>query len=408
MSFLHLDLANMFVGLSKDEISSLSEKILRADERLIKLRASGKGGFFDLPFDRAGVKNIEQKAKTVQKKFKRLVVIGIGGSNLGTRAIWQAVPGKKMSLVFLDNPEPESVAAVLNLSGKEWKKTAVNVVSESGSTLETLANFMIVREKLIRVVGLEKHKANIFITTNKGNKFEAWAKQQGYTIFEHPKNIGGRFSVLSEVGLFPAACGGVPIAKLLAGARSVDSLDAAKFAGLQYLSCRAGKHIQVLMPYCDHLVHFANWYRQLWAESLGKKGLGPTPMAALGTIDQHSQIQLFNEGPNDKTITFIEVEKFGTRIKVPKGLPGFEYAAGKDLSQIMRAELAGTIGALTKNKRPNATISIRSVSPEALGTLFQFFMIATAYAGEFFGVNAYNQPGVEEGKRLARRVLEKG
>jgi len=407
MSLLQFDFVNMFVGLSKDEISSLSGKILKADRRLKELRVSKREGFFDLPFDTAGLKAIEQKAKEVQKKFKRLIVIGIGGSDLGARAIWQAIPGKKMELVFLSNPDPDTVSTVLNLSAKEWKKTAINIVSKSGSTLETMVNFMITRDRLIRAVGIKKHCAHIFVTTDKGSKLDVWSKKQSYEVLEHPKNVGGRFAVLSTVGLFPAACGGVLVAKLLAGARAVETLDAAKFAGLQYLSFQTGKHINVLMPYCDHLAYFANWYRQLWAESLGKKTTGPTPIAALGTIDQHSQIQLYNEGPNNKTITFIKVEKFGARVKVPRGMPGLEYVAGKNLATIINAEIHGTIGALTKNKRPNATISIRSVSPEALGALFQFFMIATAYAGEFFGVNAYNQPGVEEGKRLARGLLEK-
>lgn len=407
MSFLSLELANMFVGLPKDGVKNLAEKIKKADERLKKLRASGREGFFDLPFDTTGLKLIEQKAKEVQKKFKRLLVIGIGGSDLGARAIWRATPGKKMELVFLSNPDPETVAAILGLSGKEWKKTAINVVCKSGSTLETLVNFMTVRERLIRVVGLDKHKAHIFATTDKGSKLESWAKKQGYEILEYPKNVGGRFSVLSVVGLFPAACGGVPVAKLLAGARAINDVEAAKFAGLQYLSYLVGRRVHVLMPYSDRLEQFTRWYRQLWAESLGKKGQGPTPVAALGTVDQHSQIQLYNNGPDDKTITFVSVEKFEARVKIPKGLPGFEYAAGKDLAKIMRVELEGTAEALTKNKRPNATISIRSVSPESLGALFQFFMIATAFAGEFFGVNAYSQSGVEEGKKLARRLLEK-
>lgn len=407
MALIQFEFANMFIGLPKEEINNLAEKIKRADERLEKLRASGRQGFFDLPFDAAALKDIQEKAKIVQKKFERLIVIGIGGSDLGARAIWQAIPGKKMELVFLSNPDPDTVTAILNMSSREWKKTAINIVSKSGSTLETMVNFMIVRERLIRAVGLDKHRAHIFVTTDPKSKFEDWATKEGYEVLEHPKNVGGRFSVLSTVGLFPAACGGLPVAKLLAGARSVDLSEAAKFAGLQYLSYLVGRKIHVLMPYSDRLVCFADWYRQLWAESLGKKGLGPTPVAALGTVDQHSQIQLYNDGPDDKTVTFIRVEKFGARVRIPKGMPGLEYAAGKDLSAIMRAELEGTIGALTKRKRPNATVSIRSVSPETLGALFHFFILATAYLGEFFGVDAYNQPGVEEGKRLAKVFLEK-
>jgi len=147
-------------------------------------------------------------------------------------------------------------------------------------------------------------------------------------------------------------------------------------------------------------------FRQLWAESLGKNKTGPTPIAALGAVDQHSEIQLYNEGPDNKTFTFIKIEKTNTDFKVLKILPGLKYAAGKTFTQILHAELHGTAAALTKNQRPNTTISIPSLSPESLGALFQFFMVATAFAGELFRVNAYNQPGVEEGKRITKEELK--
>ena len=405
MSLIKFDSTNLLIGISKKDLAGLKNKIKQADQVIEKLFTSEEQGFFTLPFDNVGLKFIEARAKAVQNKFKRLIVIGIGGSDLGARAIWHALPGKKMELVFLSNPDPDTVSEVLKLSTKEWKKTAINVVSKSGTTMETLVNFMVVRERLIKAVGKTEHVKHVFVTTEIDSPLSDWSQKQGYEVLPHPKNVGGRFSVLSIVGLFPVACGGVDIKRLLQGAANFDYSVAAQFATLQYLNFKKGRTINVLMPYSDRLNRLPFWFRQLWAESLGKDGTGPTPIAALGAVDQHSEIQLYNDGPNNKTITFIKVEKNSATIKVPKGLPDLEYAAGKDFSQILHAELHGTAAALTKNQRPNAVISIPSISPEALGSLFQFFMVATAYAGELFGVNAYNQPGVEAGKQLIRKEL---
>jgi glucose-6-phosphate isomerase len=170
------------------------------------------------------------------------------------------------------------------------------------------------------------------------------------------------------------------------------------------------------MPYSSRLRELGQWYRQIWAESLGKKTnlagdtihAGPTPIAALGATDQHSQIQLYNEGPNNKTVTFIKVAKFDSALKVPESaglVPGLKFLSGTKLQKIIHAELAGTAESLRSNKRPNGTLTIPEVSPEAVGALFMFFEIATAMAGYLYGINPYDQPGVEEGKAIARRLL---
>ena len=402
---IFFDPTNMFVGISKTELRKLQPKLKFAQKKIKHLQISGEQGFFDLPFDTVNLKKIEKLAKEVQKKFSRLIVIGIGGSDLGARAIWQACPGNKMELRFLSNPDPDTVSEVLNLTAEEWKKTALNIVSKSGSTLETMSNFLVARDRLIKVIGKDSHKAHIYITTDPGSKLESWGLEQGYKVLEHPKNVGGRFSVLSIVGLFPVACGGVRISEILAGAREVSESEAAKFAVLNFLAYQKGKKIQVLMPYADRLLNFSFWYRQLWAESLGKDGIGPTPLTTSGAVDQHSQIQLFNDGPNDKSITFIKVEKFFHKLKVPKGFPGLEFAAEKDFAEILHAELLGTAEVLTKKKRLNNIITVPNLSPKSIGALLQFFILATAYSGELYGVNTYNQPGVEEGKRIAREEL---
>lgn len=408
MPFIKFDFTNLSIGVTKKDLLALKNKIQQSDETIEKLRVSGEQGFLTLPFDTAGLKFIEAKARVVQKKFKRLIVIGIGGSDLGARAIWRALPNKKIELVFLSNPDPDTITEVTNLSMAEWKKTAINVVTKSGTTLETLSNFMIVRQRLIKALGKAEHSKHVLITTEVDSPLATWSRKQGYEILPHPKNVGGRFSVLSIVGLFPAACGGIDIKKMLLGARSVNFSEAAKFAALQYLNYQKGRTINVLMPYSDRLNRLPFWFRQLWAESLGKNGLGPTPVAALGAVDQHSEIQLYNDGPDNKTITFIEIENFSSTIKIPGVLSIIDYAQGKDPARLLHAERKGTAAALTKNKKPNATIFIPKISPETLGALFQFFMVATVYAGELFGVDAFNQPGIEEGKRRAREELVGG
>ncbi|MFH1253536.1 MAG: glucose-6-phosphate isomerase [Candidatus Uhrbacteria bacterium] len=408
MSFLKFDPTNLFIDVTKKDLAELKNKLQSADKKLKELRVSKEQGFFALPFAETNRRFIEAKAKMVQKKFKRLIVIGIGGSDLGARAIHQALPSKKMELVFLSNPDPDTIAKDLGFSAEEWKITAINLVSKSGTTLEPLAIFFIARARMIKALGVIEQAKHIFVTTETKSPLATWAEKQKYEILPHPQNVGGRFAVLSIVGLFPAACGGVDIKRLLAGAQSVDYAEAAKFAALQYLNYQKGRTINVLMPYSDRLSRLPFWFRQLWAESLGKDGFGPTPIAALGAVDQHSQIQLYNDGPNNKTVTFIEVEKFSSSLRVSKSLPDLEYVVDKDLADLLHAERKGTAMALTKNKKPNATIFIPNISPEALGALFQFFMVATAYAGELFGINTYNQPGVEAGKKETRKVLEEG
>ncbi len=425
--FLSYDDANMWTkavgngGATSAQWKALQPKLREAHARVESHRSSGAQGFFDLPF--ASTAKLETLARSVQKQFRHLIVIGIGGSDLGARAIWQALPGEKMRLHFVSNPDPDSLAAWRELTRADWKKTAILVVSKSGTTLETMAAFMVLRDWLIAAVGERAHARQVFVLTEEGHgTLFALAERYGYQVIPHPTNVGGRFSVLSTVGLFPSACGGVSVKRLLSGARSVEAARrregirhaAVRFAGLHYLAMRhQGKPLHVLMPYADRLSSVAFWYRQLWAESLGKRrggtSVGPTPIAALGAVDQHSQIQLYNEGPADKIVTFLEVEKFSHAVRVPRlwgDVKGVEYVGGLSLQHILHAEREGTAQALAENGRPNGTIRLPSVSPESIGALFMFYELATAYMGELLGVNTYDQPGVEAGKKIARTILE--
>jgi glucose-6-phosphate isomerase len=245
-----------------------------------------------------------------------------------------------------------------------------------------------------------------------------------------PTDVGGRFSVLSPVGLLPAALVGIDVDGLLSGARraiersEADNLlqnPSALYAALHWAAdTQLGARIHVLMPYTDRLREFAEWYRQLWAESLGKRvdrngkvvHVGPTPVAAVGATDQHSQVQLFMEGPFDKVITFITVEDFGMDVPIPNqpGVqeslpPDLAYLPGHTLGELLRAEYQATSAALTQMGRMNCTLRFPDLSAETLGEAIMFFQLATGYAGAWYGIDPFDQPGVELGKRLTYAAM---
>lgn len=286
---------------------------------------------------------------------------------------------------------------------------------------------MVVLNLLKKKLG-SRYKNNLIITTDAQKGFlRQFVKQEKIVSFETPRGVEGRYSVLSPVGLLPLAFTGVDIKRILAGAVWLDKFfqkvipeknPAYLTALINFLFNKKGKNILVLMPYAAGLKEIANWYRQLWAESLGKKYdlsgkkvfTGSTPVNALGVTDQHSQIQLYNEGPNDKLIIFIETGKFRTELAIPRffsNTPEAGFLAGKTFNQLMQAEKKGTEIALTKNQRPNYTIKLFNISPETIGALLYFFELQTAYAGKLYNVNAFDQPGVEAGKQTTFRLMSK-
>ncbi len=397
-------------GVTKAEWRAMIPRLREADRSLARLSRGKQGWISPGSAKDPWVKEVLAQAKKVRGSSRGLLVIGIGGSDLGARALLQSLgdPSKGVWLDVLSNPDPEYIAAKLD-DAKEWlKETAVLVVSKSGMTLETMAIFSLVREKLKALKG-DKHRSQIYVISDpNGNPLHELSKSEGYNFIPHALNIGGRFSILSSVGLFPAACAGIPITRVLKGAQDRSLKNAAqRFAALHTLAMAThGQGTHVLMPYSNALETFGDWYRQIWAESLGKNGKGPTPLAALGTIDQHSQVQLFHDGPNDKAYTFISVEKPRRDVRLPASvnriMPGL---GGKKLSEIMQASYKGTATALSGAQRPHGTITIPTISPETVGALAQFFMLATAYTGELMGVNTFDQPGVEAGKIETKRLL---
>jgi glucose-6-phosphate isomerase len=301
-------------------------------------------------------------------------------------------------------------------------ETLFLVVSKSGGTAETMAQYLIVRGRL-QDAGLPLAEHLVFVTDPTKGALRPIASAEGIPALDIPPEVGGRFSVLTAVGMLPAALIGIDVVELLAGAqdmvrrteaRDVTRNPAGAWAVLQWLAdTRAGRGIHVMMPYADSLRDIASWFVQLWAESLGKiradaSHTGPTPLPALGATDQHSQVQLFMEGPLDKTVTFIAVQEPATDIMIPRlhaDVPDLAYLGGHSLGELLNAERSATAGALAARGRPSATIELDRVDPWHLGSLLMFLEIATAYAGALYGINAFDQPGVELGKRFTYGMM---
>ncbi|WP_291163329.1 glucose-6-phosphate isomerase [Gemmatimonas sp. UBA7669] len=391
-------------------------------------------GFLTLPNNTALLAQSEAVATWADGRFTDVLLLGIGGSALGPIALrtalcapqWNALTaeqrGGKPRLHVLDNVDPASIAAVL--ARLSLANTLVLVVSKSGGTVETMAQYLIVREALALALGEAKAREHVvFVTDPAKGALRAIANAEGVRTVDIPANVGGRFSVLSPVGVLPAALLGIDVRALLAGAGHVTSEAAnpslgsnlpGAFAVLQWLAdTRHGRHVQVLMPYADPLRDLALWFVQLWAESLGKIGpdgrsVGPTPLPALGATDQHSQVQLFMEGPRDKTVTFVAVRGRTQEGPIPArhaDIPELGYLAGHTLGELLDIEQRATAGALAARGRLNATLTVDAVDAWHMGALMQTFALATAYAGALYGIDAFDQPGVELGKQFAYAML---
>lgn len=413
-------------GISPAKLKSIQVKRLRAHKSVVKLLDSGEQGFIKTLSDSKELALINKWSGVLKKNFSQILLIGIGGSDLGARALNQAFSSSNKKQVFFlgDTADPVEIEKVF--AQIDWGKCAIIPVSKSGNTVETISVFLFARNKLVKVVGKTKHAKHVFVLTeNKPSVFLNIANQQGYNIIPHPLNIGGRWTVLSIVGLLSAAFVGVDIKALRKGARDFYNQamkfannPAMKYAALHYLGAKQGQSLAVLMPYSSRLEAFGAWYRQLFAESLGKaknrKGksgnIGLTPIVAIGPKDQHSQVQLYNEGPFDKLVTFIRVENSNLLSKVPKHWPGEDDIAYLDnwpYQDMLNIEQESTAKALKNHKRPSGTISIPEISEYSVGQLFVFFELACIYLAELFDINAFDQPGVEQGKEWMRKKLNK-
>jgi glucose-6-phosphate isomerase len=379
----------------------------------------------------ATVREIARFADGLGQAHDHVLVLGIGGSALGAKALlgalrspaWNELDDERREffprLTVLENVDPTSVVAALERI--DPRRALVNVVSKSGGTAETMAQYLVVRGWLEEALGPAAARHLVFTTDGERGALRELARRDGIAAITVPRPVGGRFSVLSPVGLLPAALVGIDIAGLIAGARAAldraasdDLLEnpPALYAALHWAADTwLGARIHVLMPYTDRLRDLAEWYRQLWAESLGKRldrrgktvHLGPTPIAAIGATDQHSQVQLFIEGPFDKAITFVAVDDLGEDIRIPEAAdlpPDLAYLPGHSLGELLRVEYEATAAALARSGRMNLTLHLADVTAPSVGELIMFLQIATGYAGAWYGVDPFDQPGVELGKRL--------
>lgn len=398
---------------------------------------SGKGWqeWTETPLiDDKTVAELNAFGKEIREKASSFVVLGIGGSALGPICVFNALlhlhhnelPEKmrKAPKIYVeDNIDPERMSSLLDVI--DIKTSYFNVITKSGETSETLSQFLILYNMLKKAVGEKEAKEHIFVTTTIGKgALYACAEKEGFKIFGIPSGVGGRFSVLSNVGLVPFAVMGIDIESMLSGARAmreacerpdIKSNPALMTAFLQVKSMEAGKNVSVMMPYADGLKTMADFYCQIWAESLGKAvnkagktvNCGQTPAKSLGVTDQHSQVQLYTEGPFDKVVTFIGVEKFGGDVDIPadEAADIGNFLKGHTMSELITAERKSTEFALTKAGRSNFTITMPEVNAETVGELLMYFMYETAFAGAYLGIDTFNQPGVEEGKKATFAMI---
>ncbi|MDO9513148.1 MAG: glucose-6-phosphate isomerase [Elusimicrobiota bacterium] len=416
-------------GLGAAELRKIAPAVGAAVKKLNARRKSGEVGFAELPRDSKNASAIIKYADKLKGKCGCFVVLGIGGSALGPRALIDALApsfynlrdaagrGGRPRIVIADNISPEFVRSVFEIA--PLSNTVFNVITKSGTTSETLSVFAAALEGLKKKTG-RSWKKHVVITTDPEKGFlREFAREHGIESFSIPSNVGGRFSGLSSVGLLPAAVAGIDIKKLLKGASDAEKIcfqedllsnPAALYAAVHYLFYKKGRRINVFMPYEEKLATVSDWFAQLWAESLGKKKdlkgkdvfVGPTPVKAKGVTDQHSQLQLYTEGPQDKVVTLLSVEDIDS-FKVPK--MGDFIFGGRDIAELFKAEEAGTALSLTEASRPVVTIKMPKVSAEYVGQLIMMLEAATAIYGEMLGINTFDQPGVEYGKVIAKKIL---
>ncbi len=403
-------------GLTKDDFKRIDTNAL---SDAFRTRKHAELEFLDLPG--ADISAIKEAGRYAAQ-FDNFILLGIGGSALGPRSILEAlsqyhnIRGRQRVFIY-DNVDPMTMKCILDAA--DLGKSVINVITKSGSTAETIASFMILWQRL-KDLSL-KPEDHVIVTTDpaKGN-LRKIAADHGLRSLPIPPGVGGRYSVLSAVGLLLAETIGVNTTDLLKGAAEMHAKcmkpdvwqnPAFLFAsGMHLMQQLRNRSITVMIPYADRLKPLSEWFCQLWAESLGKDGKGLTPYPSTGTTDQHSQLQLWMEGPQDKVVVFIALEDYGTDIEIPKvfqDMEGLSYLSGHSLAELIKIEQEASEIALAKNGRPSVTIKVPKVDAYHLGQLFHFFGIATAATGFLIGINPFNQPGVEEGKNLTYGMMGK-
>jgi glucose-6-phosphate isomerase len=411
---MELDIGNALAavaepGVTESELRALDDRVAAAHETIEDGRSAGAFGYraLDLP----AVVDPDAIHDAVDGFDPAAVLtIGIGGSALGARTITDALGPADTDHRVLDNVDPAQVETLL--AELPLAETLVHVVSRSGQTAETLANFLVVRE-VMETAGVDWTERTVFTTGAEGPLREL-AEQRGIPALSTPAGVPGRFSALSAVGLVPAAVRGHDIEALLAGAREVELSDslfdcpAYAYGALVYALDRRGADVQVMMPYAEGLESFAEWYAQLFAESLGKDDSGPTPVRALGATDQHSQLQLYRAGPANKFVTLLRPRERPTMPIPDPDSDDISYLGGHGLGALLDAEFEATEASLAESGRPNVRVEFERIDARGLGRLLYEMEVACILAGELYDIETFTQPAVEWGKRAARGLLGGG
>jgi glucose-6-phosphate isomerase len=407
-------------GLSEKTLEDFQERVEEAHKQ-IRDRLWPELAFIDLlSQDTSKIKKIGSE---IIRESENFLILGIGGSALGPRALIEALSPfhnfQKRPRVFIyDNVDPRTLKQILSLV--DLKKTSVNVISKSGSTAETVASFMILWDEMKKALRADAPKRFIATTDHEKGNLRSIVQKEGLRSLSISQGVVGRYSVLSPVGLLLAEVIGIDSEELLRGARDIQKISSAPelwenpaylFGTLLYLmDKKEGRGINVMMAYSDSLKPLSEWFCQLWAESLGKKEMGLTPYPSVGATDQHSQLQLWIDGPQDKVLIFIKIDDYGIYMKIPnvfEDIEGFNYLSGHTLSELIKAEEEATELALVKAGKPSMTITLPLIDAYHMGQLFHFFELATAFTGFLYGINPFNQPGVEEGKNLTYGMMGK-
>ena len=432
-------------GITPVELRALEPAVKAGHRQMRADRRSGKYGFYDVYKDKEVVTKVKNLAKTYRNtEIDNLVILGIGGSALGITTLFTSLKspyhnqlsreerGGIPKLFVMDNVDPDTFTEMMRLCPPE--KTLYNVISKSGGTAETITQFLIVLDELKKAMPTNQLKKHVVVTMSpptrgaKPSPLQVLQKQYKLPVFHVPLNVGGRFSIFTPVGLFPAAMLGLDINALLTGCRMMDRRTSKSSllenpaylrAAIHYTLCQyKHKSMSVMLPYSDKLRDVADWYAQLWAESIGKivpetpgnpaHPVGQTPIKALGVTDQHSQLQLYLEGPNDKLITVLEESAFKTMLPIPKSekaLKSAAYLQGKSMNALMSAERRATVDALRECDRPVIRVTFPKVTESTVAQFLYMLEVETAMAGELFGINAFDQPAVELIKIFTRKNM---
>ena len=411
-------------GLTDAELAPLLDAANGAIAELREAKVEGAADILALPARRDDIAVFGPIAEAMRSRFETVVVFGMGGSSLGGRAIAalrsggaSAVDDKGAKLRFMDNLDPATMTMLIETT--DFAHTGFLVISKSGTTAETMAQYLVSFAAARDALDDDASSHFVVITDPTDNPLRRLAVDRGHTILDHDPGVGGRFSVLSAVGMLPAAIAGLDPASIRTAAAAVlertldttssDPNPAAIGAAIAMgLAHYRGTNMSVLMPYGDALDPFAAWYCQLWAESLGKDGQGTTPVRALGPADQHSQLQLYLDGPRDKMFTIIGAAVEGTGSVLPAAEAGKEtiaYLNGASIGDVVNAQQKATVDTLIGHGRPTRVIRLAQVNEGAMGALFMHFMLETIIAAQMLNVNAFDQPVVEDGKARMRTYL---